>query len=287
MDSIIVVVNLVVLLKSKVIWLVLNFLQLELELLIKGNQSFHPCLWLARYAWMRFFCIWTMNLSGFPKILSMYDVLMLLHHITHGKGSLNWISFAQPRAYESKTQICSMQKLIPSQRGLKSDPLSWQICFYDWFSSYMVVMCNPIQVLCHVSQLDLSSFHSLSGYALDYIYIYICAMRSNYRKLQLGGPNRKLQYCINYLHKLFPFCRLMFRWLINMVWLTFGRCFWHSNKCLQRTRNVKSVIDPLEDWLPITASRNAKWWYSTSHNVTAVVGVGVLSFPHAMHILGL
>ena len=50
---------------------------------------------------------------------------------------------------------------------------------------------------------------------------------------------------------------------------------------------MNAVIDPLEDWLPITASRNAKWWYSTSHNVTAVVGFDVLSFPQAMHTLGL
>ena len=60
-----------------------------------------------------------------------------------------------------------------------------------------------------------------------------------------------------------------------------------TNVLEQRSRSVNAVIDPLEDWLPITASRNAKWWYSTSHNVTAVVGVGVLSFPQAMHTLGL
>ncbi|KAH0936477.1 LOW QUALITY PROTEIN: hypothetical protein HID58_013594, partial [Brassica napus] len=26
----------------------------------------------------------------------------------------------------------------------------------------------------------------------------------------------------------------------------------------------------IEDWLPITSSRNAKWWYSAFHNVTAM-----------------
>ncbi|XP_072991565.1 lysine histidine transporter 1-like isoform X3 [Typha latifolia] len=42
----------------------------------------------------------------------------------------------------------------------------------------------------------------------------------------------------------------------------------------------------LDDWLPITSSRNAKWWYSTFHNVTAMVGAGVLSLPYAMSELG-
>lgn len=41
----------------------------------------------------------------------------------------------------------------------------------------------------------------------------------------------------------------------------------------------------LEDWLPVTGSRNAKWWYSTFHNVTAMVGAGVLGLPHAMACL--
>ncbi|KAH1205080.1 Lysine histidine transporter 1 [Glycine max] len=38
----------------------------------------------------------------------------------------------------------------------------------------------------------------------------------------------------------------------------------------------------INDWLPITSSRNAKWWYSAFHNVTAMVGAGVLSLPYAM-----
>ncbi|CAL5008314.1 unnamed protein product [Urochloa decumbens] len=42
----------------------------------------------------------------------------------------------------------------------------------------------------------------------------------------------------------------------------------------------------LEDWLPINASRNAKWWYSAFHNVTAMVGAGVLGLPYAMSELG-
>ncbi|XP_042521121.1 lysine histidine transporter 2-like [Macadamia integrifolia] len=43
----------------------------------------------------------------------------------------------------------------------------------------------------------------------------------------------------------------------------------------------------VDDWLPISAtSRNAKWWYATFHNVTAMVGAGVLSLPYAMSELG-
>lgn len=32
--------------------------------------------------------------------------------------------------------------------------------------------------------------------------------------------------------------------------------------------------------------RRAKWWYSTFHTVTAMVGAGVLSLPYAMAYLG-
>lgn len=32
--------------------------------------------------------------------------------------------------------------------------------------------------------------------------------------------------------------------------------------------------------------REAKWWYSTFHTVTAMVGAGVLSLPYAMAYLG-
>ncbi|RYR54513.1 hypothetical protein Ahy_A06g029807 isoform A [Arachis hypogaea] len=52
-----------------------------------------------------------------------------------------------------------------------------------------------------------------------------------------------------------------------------------------RNTNIEEKIDmqkTLDDWLPITSSRNAKWWYSAFHNVTAMVGAGVLSLPYAM-----
>ncbi|XP_039133844.1 lysine histidine transporter 1-like [Dioscorea cayenensis subsp. rotundata] len=51
----------------------------------------------------------------------------------------------------------------------------------------------------------------------------------------------------------------------------------------ERWRSSEKTID---DWLPITSSRNAKWWYSAFHNVTAMVGAGVLSLPYAMSYLG-
>ncbi|KAK4488781.1 hypothetical protein RD792_004569, partial [Penstemon davidsonii] len=50
----------------------------------------------------------------------------------------------------------------------------------------------------------------------------------------------------------------------------------------QRTAEEKAI----DDWLPITSDRSAKWWYSTFHNVTAMVGAGVLSLPYAMSHMG-
>ncbi|CAA2999190.1 lysine histidine transporter-like 2 [Olea europaea var. sylvestris] len=56
----------------------------------------------------------------------------------------------------------------------------------------------------------------------------------------------------------------------------------HEPQNDERTAEQKAI----DDWLPITSSRNAKWWYSTFHNVTAMVGAGVLSLPYAMSELG-
>lgn len=44
-------------------------------------------------------------------------------------------------------------------------------------------------------------------------------------------------------------------------------------------RKVKNNVD---EWLPITGDRHAKWWYAAFHNVTAMVGAGVLGLPNAM-----
>ncbi|KAK4423922.1 Lysine histidine transporter 1 [Sesamum alatum] len=42
----------------------------------------------------------------------------------------------------------------------------------------------------------------------------------------------------------------------------------------------------IDDWLPITATRSSKWWHSAFHNVTAMVGAGVLSLPYAISNMG-
>ncbi|XP_024631783.1 lysine histidine transporter 1 isoform X2 [Medicago truncatula] len=55
-----------------------------------------------------------------------------------------------------------------------------------------------------------------------------------------------------------------------------------AEKIDKRTAEQKAI----DDWLPITSSRNAKWWYAAFHNVTAMVGAGVLSLPSAMASLG-
>ncbi|PNT63501.1 hypothetical protein BRADI_4g16720v3 [Brachypodium distachyon] len=54
---------------------------------------------------------------------------------------------------------------------------------------------------------------------------------------------------------------------------------------MNMTKEQKEQQD-IDDWLPITSSRKAKWWYSAFHNVTALVGAGVLSLPYAMSELG-
>ncbi|XP_058205258.1 lysine histidine transporter 1-like [Rhododendron vialii] len=45
-------------------------------------------------------------------------------------------------------------------------------------------------------------------------------------------------------------------------------------------------LEELNEWLPVTSSRKANWWYSAFHNVTAMVGAGVLGLPYAMSQLG-
>ncbi|KAL8043698.1 hypothetical protein ABFX02_08G002000 [Erythranthe guttata] len=60
-----------------------------------------------------------------------------------------------------------------------------------------------------------------------------------------------------------------------------GKAYYSKNGD-ERTAEEKAI----DAWLPITSSRNAKWWYSAFHNVTAMVGAGVLSLPFAMSELG-
>ncbi|XP_057434044.1 lysine histidine transporter 2-like [Lotus japonicus] len=56
------------------------------------------------------------------------------------------------------------------------------------------------------------------------------------------------------------------------------------------TDEKHNVVDAkqkaIDDWLPVTASREAKWYYSAFHNLTAMVGAGVLSLPYAMAHMG-
>ncbi|TKW24970.1 hypothetical protein SEVIR_3G085600v4 [Setaria viridis] len=54
----------------------------------------------------------------------------------------------------------------------------------------------------------------------------------------------------------------------------------------ERKQEEKLKNANLDDWLPITSSRTAKWYYSAFHNVTAMVGAGVLGLPFAMSQLG-
>jgi len=51
--------------------------------------------------------------------------------------------------------------------------------------------------------------------------------------------------------------------------------------CLQETDRKSG-----EKWTAEDPSRPAKWWYSTFHTVTAMIGAGVLSLPYAMAYLG-
>ena len=53
-----------------------------------------------------------------------------------------------------------------------------------------------------------------------------------------------------------------------------------------QSRETEQQVVDLNSWLPVTASRNAKWWYSAFHNVTAMVGAGVLGLPFALSQLG-
>ncbi|OMO73617.1 Amino acid transporter, transmembrane [Corchorus capsularis] len=62
-----------------------------------------------------------------------------------------------------------------------------------------------------------------------------------------------------------------------------------NNNSYARTSSFEEKLakqKAIDEWLPITSSRNAKWWYSAFHNVTAMVGAGVLGLPYAMSELG-
>ncbi|KAG5557087.1 hypothetical protein RHGRI_007371 [Rhododendron griersonianum] len=54
----------------------------------------------------------------------------------------------------------------------------------------------------------------------------------------------------------------------------------------QKDERAATRLEELNEWLPVTSSRKANWWYSAFHNVTAMVGAGVLGLPYAMSQLG-
>ncbi|KAF8677144.1 hypothetical protein HU200_046614 [Digitaria exilis] len=60
----------------------------------------------------------------------------------------------------------------------------------------------------------------------------------------------------------------------------------YVDKLSERKNSESHSSSRLDDWLPITSSRTAKWYYSAFHNVTAMVGAGVLGLPFAMSQLG-
>ncbi|XP_021759328.1 lysine histidine transporter 1-like [Chenopodium quinoa] len=59
-----------------------------------------------------------------------------------------------------------------------------------------------------------------------------------------------------------------------------------KNGNILKDENSLKKEKALNDWLPITASRKGKWWYAATHNVTSMVGAGILGLPYAMAQLG-
>ncbi|KAJ4798311.1 Histidine amino acid transporter [Rhynchospora pubera] len=61
-----------------------------------------------------------------------------------------------------------------------------------------------------------------------------------------------------------------------------------ENQDLEMSSKPKGegVDPPSDDYSALTSSRKAKWYYSAFHNVTAMVGAGVLGLPFAMSQLG-
>ncbi|CAM6038293.1 unnamed protein product [Sphagnum compactum] len=64
-----------------------------------------------------------------------------------------------------------------------------------------------------------------------------------------------------------------------------ARPLYHFPVLQELIDEVQQERRDVENWLPVTSSRNARWWYSAFHNVTAMVGAGVLSLPSAMAYL--
>ncbi|KAG5620401.1 hypothetical protein H5410_005619 [Solanum commersonii] len=63
-----------------------------------------------------------------------------------------------------------------------------------------------------------------------------------------------------------------------------GKKDWASRSGIEADGNREQKT--IHEWLTVTSSRNAKWWCSTFHNITAMVGISVLNLPYAMSHLG-
>uniref|UniRef100_A0A803MI99 Amino acid transporter transmembrane domain-containing protein n=1 Tax=Chenopodium quinoa TaxID=63459 RepID=A0A803MI99_CHEQI len=53
----------------------------------------------------------------------------------------------------------------------------------------------------------------------------------------------------------------------------------------EKNQNVE-VDNNVNNELPVASNRKGKWWYAAIHNVTAMVGAGILGLPYAMSQLG-
>lgn len=92
-----------------------------------------------------------------------------------------------------------------------------------------------------------------------------------------------------FLHLLsFPECTKKCSTSETLFKLEFFQVTGFKNMEVNQSVKKKASLNDQEinDWLPITSKRNAKWWYSAFHNVTAMVGAGVLGLPYAMSELG-
>ncbi|WMV42657.1 hypothetical protein MTR67_036042 [Solanum verrucosum] len=59
-----------------------------------------------------------------------------------------------------------------------------------------------------------------------------------------------------------------------------------TNEATYINKGKSAEQKTIHEWLTVISSRNAKWWCSTFHNITAMVGTGVLNLPYAMSHLG-
>lgn len=132
-------------------------------------------------------------------------------------------------------------------------------------------------------------------------YIYICISIENYHFQisysriitiiqygTIGNVNRSisLQFTTTFNYSIMCTCVINFNlWACSLIQeQNIGHDVERQGG--EGAANQGANQENLEKWLPISASRKAKWWYSTFHNVTAMVGAGVLGLPFALSQLG-